>query len=420
MARAMNIRGLWTLLIALLIASQASAQVLQGKWVDDAEKKIREHRMVNIRLLVLQADDKLAANAAVKIELKRHLFDVGVTWPQEGEPVDEAQSGRAVYRVLNATSLDPLTAWATTHPTRHGDEARQNRVDDAIAWARTRGWTVRWGPLLHADPGRLPGWVSGANKQAVPAIIEEHITDALRSYAGNGVQFDLYAGGANHQYFEEHYGPAFLRKLKELATTVAPDTSLSMRYDDALLGRGMAEMRQLMVARDEQLLPVDALAVDGNVRGFLAPNAINDVMKWFSQSSRPVVLSKVEVGGASSSAAAVNLETLVRLAFAEPAVTGIYFAGLQPRDLTDPTAALLDDDDQPTTAGRVLDELFRNHWRTETDVTTDALGNVRQRVFAGWYRITATLADGDTATLEVLIKPGDAEERIIVLQPLRK
>jgi len=407
-------------IVLMLAARPAGAQVLRGNWVEEAEKRIREHRMVNVRFVVLTTDGKLAANAAVKVELRRHLFDVGVIWPQEGTPIDEAQSGLPVYRVLHATSLEPLTNWAATHPTIDGDAAKRQRIDDAIAWARQRGWTVRWGPLLHADPGRLPGWVSSADKAAIPALIDAHVTSTLKAYGGSVAQFDLYAGGADHRYFDEQFGDAFLRRLMEHAKATAPDAQLSLRYDDALLGGRMSAMRQRVVTREEQLVPFESLAVDGNVRGFVAPNAMNEVMKWFARASRPVVLSKVEVGGSSPSVAAVNLETVVRLAFAEPAIKGIYFAGLQARDLSDPTAALIDDNGDPTAAGQVLDDLFGRHWRTEQDVTTDALGNVRQRVFAGWYHITATLGDGSTATLEVLIQPGDAaKERVVVLQPLK-
>lgn len=403
-----------------IVARDASAQVLQGKWVDEAEASIAKHRMVKIRVVVLDADGKLGAGAKVTLQLQRHLFDVGVIWPQAGVPVADVDRQRPVLRVLNATSLESLTAWATTHPTREGDEGQLKKISDAIAWAREHNWSLRWGPLLLADPGRLPGWVSSAENSAIPKLIDEHITSTLQNFGGDVSQFDLYSSTGDHRYFDEQYGPALLRNLAEHGSATAPHARLGIRFDDALVGSRMSDMRQRMVKREEELQRFDALAVDGNVRGLLASNAIIDVMKWFGRLNRPVVLSKMEVGGPSLSAAALNMETLVRLAFAEPSVSGIYFAGLRADDLSDPTAALLDASGSPTPAGRVLDDLFTHHWRTDPDVVADALGNVRQTVFAGWYQITATLKDGSTATLDVLIKPSDAvEERIIVVQPLR-
>ncbi len=115
--------------------------------------------------------------------------------------------------------------------------------------------------------------------------------------------------------------------------------------------------------------------------------------------------------------ASQNLEAALVTLFAEPAIEGIFFEGLTAGSAHDPVAALVDDAGRPTICGWVVDRLFRERWWTDQTAVADELGNVRARVFAGTYRVTATLADGRELETRVRV-PMSEEERVVVLEPV--
>ncbi len=103
-------------------------------------------------------------------------------------------------------------------------------------------------------------------------------------------------------------------------------------------------------------------------------------------------------------------------------VVGVSLAGVRSTGLSDPTAALLDESNRPTLSGQTLENLLRQRWWTDLSVVSDELGQVRERVFAGWHKIVATLPDGSRAEVEIYVAPtawGASETaRAVVVQPL--
>ncbi|MEM6507708.1 MAG: hypothetical protein AAF711_19905, partial [Planctomycetota bacterium] len=133
---------------------------------------------------------------------------------------------------------------------------------------------------------------------------------------------------------------------------------------------------------------------------------------------KPVTLAGFEVGGRSPVAAAINLETLLRLVFAQPRIDGIYLRGLLGDELLEKQAALLDDEGQPTASGEVMDQLFNKIWHSDEQGVSDERGNVSARVFTGMYAITASLPDGRKLKSQVHIPKND-RPKLIVLQVTR-
>src|SRR5690606_26554290 len=67
--------------------------------------------------------------------------------------------------------------------------------------------------------------------------------------------------------------------------------------------------------------------------------------------------------------------------------------------------------------GRTFEGLVRGLWWTDEKAKTDQLGNVRMRVFAGTYRITATMPDGSRVVMRTNVPRAD-EPRLVVVQPI--
>ncbi|MFW6032523.1 MAG: hypothetical protein ACOCTI_04025, partial [Phycisphaeraceae bacterium] len=231
--------------------------------------------------------------------------------------------------------------------------------------------------------------------------------------------FDLYDMPRGRDYLGEAFGEAMIRQLYQQARAAGPEPKLGLRFEDSLTGPPMQEMVNTVTGLRQAFVPIDVVSIDQKLRGQLLQNPLARAMRWLSGLDVGVQVVGLEVGGTSPAGAAVNLETLLRTLFAEPAIEGIWLGGLTEDQVTTPHAALIGEGGELTEAGRIIDRLFGELWWTSESHTADRLGNVRARVFAGEHEITATLPDGGEVTTRVWIPPS-AGEQTVVLEPMKE
>lgn len=399
-------------LFGLLIVASARGQVMQGDWVDASQKAIDKHRKTPLRVIVLDRDGRPAGLPTVRIEQKRHAFVWGV--PIGALP--PAASGKrdaAVWRCFSGVSLEAMTGYGEDSPT---GGVQVDAVRRAANQAMDEGYGVRWGAVLSADAGRWPAQVAKLGDKELAEALSRRVHGAMTSARGVRV-FDFYADSLDHREVESRLGDAGLRRLFEQAKATSPDVSLSLHFRESLEGERLRDMIRRVVAMQEVFVPVDGLSIDAKFRGTVLQPTLTRSLDWLSGMKLPIALVGVEVGGPTPAAAALNMETVLRLFFADPAFQGFWFAGATAEQCTDASAALIDTDGKPTPAGEILDKFVHGLWRTDVTIKGDELGNARVRVFAGKYNISAVLADGTTAETTAWL-PANQPERIVVLQPI--
>jgi hypothetical protein len=398
--------------VGILLPAWTSGQLVAGEWVDRGEASIREHRMTDVQFLVLHADGTIAPQSRVRVQQLRHAFGVGFI--RRGPLPANFDPDAEVWRAFNLVSLEPVTAWRRVQPGRASD-FETAAIDQALQEAEAWGWRVRWGPLVTADAYGLPEW-------AVP-LRGEALSDAARSYARRVAEafghrlwdLDLCAGLLDHRRFT---GP-MLRLLHAEVAAASPDLPTRLHYGPGWEGtRAFDVVAALDRAVGEQL-PVEGFAVGTPfpARHWPQPQ-IEPGLRRLTRFGRPVVLAGLEVGGPNAVSAAVNTETVLRTAFAEPEVEAVVFRGLTPGEMDDPLAALFDEADQPTGVGLAVDRLFRERWWSDETLTADELGVARGRVFFGTYQVTASLPDGSGVSIPLRIPPTRGETSRIILMPV--
>ncbi len=387
-----------------------AAQTVAGPWVDVAEQRIEEHRKTELRVIVLDAQQRVAEGASVRIEQLRHDFPLGVVL--HGPSIPGFDPEGPVYRCFNAVSLKKLTAWPNLQPSGPG-EFEFRSVETAVSWAEVFGLSVHWGGVVSADPAFQPEW-------AVLLDADARLRAAARLVDVIGFTFDgridsatLYTHGLDQPWLGE---PA-LRWLFNHAKTTKADLDLRLGYEQALTGdRG----RRMLVDADGKRMSfvrADGVSITHEFSDRFARDPLDRVLQRLGRLDLPTIVDGLEVGGESALDAPQNLEAALITLFGEPSVEAIFFTGLTADVLRDPNAAFVDETGRATSCGLVLERLFRQRWWTDRTVEADELGNVRLRVFAGHYRVTATLRDGTVLQTEVLAPKAD-EERVVVLEPV--
>lgn len=408
------------LMLALLVcfaaaARPAAAQVLQGEWVDQSQQKIEQVRMSPVRIIVLDAEDAPVAGASVRIEQQTHHFTLGFTVSSTEWPA--ADPAAVVWRSFNGVSLDRITDWPVLAPTRSAflDVVA---IEELLIEAQRRGMRTRWGGVISADVGRLPSWVPALEGAELAEAIEGHLQQVVKIFGGQIDQFDVYTNALDHHFVQDRLGVPMLRRLYEQAQAISPRTSMAVRFTDAFDERRLEQMLQLVAQMRQDFIPVDAVALEQRIVNPVVQAPLARAIAWLDRADLDVQVVNLEVGGVSEAAAALNLETVLRTLFAEPAVEGIWFAPITPEAAAVPNAALVNKRGRPTAPGKLFNALFRELWWTDETFTTDELGNVTTRVFAGSHRVTATLSDGSTLSTMIHVPPSD-DPRIVVLEPLK-
>lgn len=405
-------------LLLLTGVAPVSAQMLAGAWVDQSDKRIDETRKTELRVIVLDAAGRAAPGAAVVIEQTGSDFPVGVVLPENGLP--EVDLNGEFWRVVNAVSLERMTGWPKLQPEGGGslDDDAVWRIEQVLNEAEARGMLVRWGPLISADAGRVPGWAAKLEGRELADVVAAYADLICKRFGRRIHQFDGYTQTLDHGFIESRAGVGVVRDLYETLPASSPGVVVCARFDDALgTGRINKMLRQLTAMR-EAFIPVPLVALDHRFGDTVDQKSLARLFSRTDPIDQPVILSGLTVGGDSELNAAINLETVLRTVMEKPKVQGIWFSGLTPDNAIELNSELIDEAGGLTSSARTIDSLYHNVWRTHIETKTDELGNVRARAFPGTYRVTATLAGGSelSATFRLLKSDGP---RVVLLEPLR-
>lgn len=396
--------------LLLLIPAHTHAQVLQGQWVQECEEQINKHRKTGVTVIVLDRDDKAVEGVTVELTQLRHDFKIGLTLPAD-RLAPEKLNKLPVYRCFNAIALDRLTDWSLpTKPSEFTPDQIVASWRDAI-----KPIEVAYGRVISADTAR--------NTDKLLLLTAEQLRDALFGRIDLAIghkptadRFDVYADLLYQDLVERKLGQGMLHRMFERAHAKRPEAKLSLRVRNAISlqrGRDLALTLQRLEARQVRF---DSLTIEQRFTGQVQPRPLERMLNQHVASLNvPVTLAGIEVGGTSDVAAGLNMETLLRLTFAQPAIQGLYFSSVHHEQMVEDNAALIGKDGQPTTAGVTLDNLFQKVWRSDVKDQTDEVGNVHARVFTGWYRAQVTLPNGKTIWTDAYVPKSD-RSKLIVLQ----
>lgn len=398
-------------------ATAANGQALAGEWVQRSEERIGEIRKTPVEVLVLNGEGKPQGGAAVRMRMVRHAFAFGLEVNPAGfDP--EAHRGemaeQPVWRCLSAVSLERGGDWKTIEP--RPTQWHLGWPQKVCDWARSEGMGVRWGRLFSADAGELPAWTRGLSREALYEAMRRQAGMVLTRFGRAAEDCDVFSDAVDNDPAEV-LGVAGLRRLYQEAGAAEPGARLSIRFENALEPERFQRVIQRYAGVGQAFVPIKAVTLEGRLSAPVVQGQLAAALETVRQLGKPVILAGLEAGGATPGAAAVNLEVVLRTAFANLGVVGIYLHGLKAQELRDPNAALLDEAGELTECGRVFEGLVRGQWWTDAYVRTNEIGSARLTVFAGWYEVWAT-SDGQEKVLAKVYVPAQAENFLFAVQPL--
>ncbi|MEM1210045.1 MAG: hypothetical protein AAGI54_12335 [Planctomycetota bacterium] len=420
--------------LAWLIAAAAIGQQLPQAWIDESNAAMRRHRTAPLRVVVLNAEGSPVPGAVVQATQTGHDLPLGFVADRSG--LDGLPLDAPVYRHFNTVSLDRLVAWPDAHPRRNAEHPMlaARRVAHQ---ARQAGLAIRLGPVASQDPAHNPDWVVDLPPADLAAALL-HRTDAVLDElvaAAPGTQVDLLADGLSHQSLTRALGPQVRRLLFDHARAAAPRARLAVRFANALTGHRRTRLPDAVAALREDFIDADLIALEEHIKTPLQRAPLQRAVDAIDSLGYGLTLASLDVGGPTPEAAAYQLELLLRTLVPSPACAGVVFNTVvtplpdAPRVPGRPAplenAGLIDTAGQLTPAGRVVEHLFGEQWRSDEFAVTDAeLAAANLTLFAGTYTLTVMLPptdahpEGQTFTYPLHL-PASTQTRLAVVQPLR-
>jgi endo-1,4-beta-xylanase len=401
--------------------TSVTSQTIEAPWQAAAQKQIDRLRKVEMALLVLDAKGQPVPGAAVSVKMSRHAFAWGVGLDRASlEKQPAVGRDEAVWRCFNTLSPTAAGQWTSVEPKPN---ARQFADMRALAGlARGSNLSLRWGTLIPTDTGRWPAFTAELQSQTLRTSMIELARAVLWESSISTESIDLLTYCVPRPGAAKSFSAAEVRQLYESVRVINPRVTLGVGFEDAFTGERPATVVTTLDSLLRAQVHPDVVTLECRLTGNVTERALRQTVNAVTDLSFPVFISGLEVGGWTPQAAAQGLDTALSVFFSTPGVVGVSLAGVRSTGLSDPTAALLDESNRPTPAGQTLENLLRQRWWTEMNVVSDELGQVRERVFAGWHKIVATLPDGSRAEVEVYIAPtawGATEvPRAVVVQPL--
>jgi len=396
-----------------LLAPAARAQ--DDPVLEQARRKIPEHRKGSLVVKVLGAGGQPAPGAQVEVEMVRHQFLFGCNlfmWGRFGNESDEEAYRKRFADLFNFATL-PFY-WGG-YERRRGEPLHESR--EAMArWCRERGIVTKGHPLVWNHPASVPPWLP-VDPGEVRRLSAERVTDCVTRFRGlNGI-WDVVNEATDPFRFGDRDGrknmmTEALRSagvvemvLESFARARAANPGATLLINDY---RTDSKYFQLIERLQRDGKPVyDVIGIQSHMHGGVwSSRRAWDVCEMYSRFKVPIhftettIVSGPRLGGGRSGwgptepgleeKQAREAARFYTVLFGHPAVEAITWWDFADRGAWQGAAAgFLRRDLSPKPIYTALKKLIREEWWTRARVETDGTGTARLSAFFGDYRIVA-------------------------------
>ncbi len=381
-------------LACLALAALPAAALAQADWRAQANRRIERVRKADVTVSVVDGTGEPVPGASVQVEMLRHAFWFGTAVNLgKTSPEDAAKYREVLLSHFNSVVHENAMKWYHTQP--QGGPPDFSDADRMLAWSeahglRTRGHCIFWGKYKY-----VPAWQKAVEDDArLHELVLARARRITRRYRGRVNEWDLNNEMLDPDFYADRLGPGIIREMAAAALEGNPDAVLYVNDYAILAGwkdrpRRYAEQVQALL---DVGVPIGGIGLQGHfVNDRPDPVKVKAALDLMARFGLPIKITEYDCTDDTDGTA---LETVYRLAFAEPQVNGILMWGFWAGRHWKPEAALYARDWTPRPAATMYKKLVLDEWWTRSGGTTDALGTWPFRGFAGTYRVTVTPPGG--------------------------
>lgn len=415
-------------------------------WRKEALARIEQLRKGDLKITVVDAEDRPVSNAQVHVAMQQHAFGFGNAVNSEMLGADEIDfpinpkknivvtwEEAQKYREVVKKYFDRVTFEAELRPhvwkllnTDEGSWKRKNRIftENTIPWLiknniTARGHYVAWAPM---DFNSVEKEFVG-NPEGHRAWLWEHMNDVLPATAGYVTEWDTInhiIGWGKHTYEIEYGGPEIYAEIMAEARRLAPHATHAINEGKVLPdGYKREPYKKIICFLNEQGQAPDIVGFMAHfgLTSLTPPEELLQVYDEFAEIAPRLQLSEFDVEtGDDEQLQADYYRDVMIASFSHPNFVAIVQWGFWEKMHWKPAAALWREDWTIKPAGDAFVDLVANQWWTDEVTRTDNNGNSQLRGFLGDYQITAT--NGEMIkTVDTTLTSDGTELRVQLAKP---
>lgn len=401
-----------------LILWACFAATAAGDWKAETRHAIAKIRTGEATVRVVDADEGPVAGARIEAHLESHAFWFGTALSRSmfrpgADPEDAARYKEIARTHFNSAVHENAAKWY--HTQRTGGKPDFADAERVLSWCEENGLRMRGHCIFWGVPKYVPDWQKRLSAADLRKAVLSRAERVTRRFRGRIDEWDLNNEMLAANFYAERLGPAITREMALSARKGNPDVDLYVNEYGILNGSRLpAYVEQIRDLLDRGV-PIGGIGVQGHFGDALPdPAVVRRSLDTLAEFGLPIRITEYDCwAGADHDDRADALETVYRVAFAHPAVTGILGWGFWEGRHWRPAAALYDRDWSIRPQGRRYKQLVLKEWQTREKGKTDAAGEWTFRGFYGTYRMTVRPPGEAPVQIEAVLGR-DGANRIVV------
>ncbi len=375
-------------------------------WREEALARIEKIRKGDIALTVLDAAGKPVPDAAVKVEMTRHLFRFGTAVPADrftSETPENLKFREVLKSHFNYATIENHLKW-----TMYANDKTTGMR--AVDWLVKEGFEVRGHNLiwpgfrdLHFFPRGIIeefGKRKAANPEEAKAwlrkICADRVLSATRDFAGKLRDWDVINETySNHDVMDE-LGREVMVEWFKLAREGDPNAVLYLNDYGILEGAGRDQRHIDFFFNDIKFIkdnggPIGGIGIQGHWGSTMTdPVVMLKILDRFATFGLPIQITEFDINiDDEKTQAAFTRDALITL-FSHPSVDAFIKWGFWENSHWLPKGAMFRSDWSKKPNALVWEDYVLNKWWTREMVTTGQDGEASLRGFLGNYTATVT------------------------------
>jgi GH35 family endo-1,4-beta-xylanase len=381
----------------------------------DLDERITALRTGAVLIHVVDATGRSLENAQIHLKQARHYFPFGVSlrtdlFSHNVNQDDQTQYLNIAKTWFNASVPEDALKWYTTEPTQ--GQVSYADIDHILTWTEQQHLPMRGHHLFWAVEQWHQDWLKMLSATDLREAVERRATEICTRYRGRILEYDVLNEILDGDFFQQRLGDRIINDMFEWCHNADPDAVLYTNEYDILNGEQSDQYHALIRSLLSQDIPLSGIGIQAHIRQTLTPEDIQQNLDRLADLGLPIKITEVSVVADTDEAQAQMLSDLYRVAFAHPAVHGIYLWGFWEGSNWEPRSALFRQNFAPKLAAQTYKDLVYRQWWTDEMGMSDRQGNYLTRAFYGNYQITVEV-NGQIKEIDFRLVPDERSTAVI-------
>jgi endo-1,4-beta-xylanase len=377
---------------------------------------IRQHRMGQQRLRVVNPQGTPLPGVTIAIKQVRHAFGFGIALSTEAfsgkiAAADQQRYQQLAKSLFNRAVPENAMKWTSIEPLP--GQVSYATLDQIVLWSKQAHLPLRGHTLFWDVEQFNQDWLKSLSPAQLRQAMLDRTAQLCRRYRGQIDEIDLFNEMLHGDFLRSRLGASIVKEVADTCQQANPLVKLDVNDYDILTGQKLdAYVQQIQALLDDGVV-LGGIGIQAHLTEKLTTQQIHTALDRLAVFRLPIKITEVSIKAPTEAAQAEWLVDFYRAAFAHPAVETILLWGFWEPLQWWPEAALYRADWSPKPVAVAYQKLIYDQWWTTANGVTNAQGEVMLDGFFGVYEVVITQGQQHSRQTVVLTRHS-ADPQVLV------